>query len=171
MSEKLVLPRFDLPRDSTRIAFRALWAAGGLVVVAVLVLGMAMWHRRSVEIATAEQAAAKVAAARRAAMAPPPSLVPAKAPAAAPGVLAGTAETRSDTRSDTTMAAVVPAAASPEPGHRSVASRARHGGKSSGHARTGARGSTSTAGKAGSAVTARKSSKVDDDFIDKLLSK
>jgi len=167
MSEKLVLPRFDLPRDSMRIAIRALWAAGGLVVVAIFVLGMAMWHRRSVEIATAEQAAAKVAAARRAAMAPPPSLALAKAPAAAPGVLAGTSETRSDT----TMAAVVPAAASPEPGHRSVASRARHGGKSSGHARTGARGSTSTAGKAGSAVTARKSSKVDDDFIDKLLSK
>ena len=163
MSEKLVLPRFDLPRDSTRIAIRALWAAGGLMVVAILVLGMAMWHRRSVDIATVEQAAAKAAAARRAAMAPPPSVAPAKAPAAAPGVLAGTSET--------TMAAVVPAAASPEPGRRSAASRARHGGKSSGHARSGARGSTSTAGKAGSGVTARKSSKVDDDFIDKLLSK
>jgi hypothetical protein len=79
-------------------------------------------------------------------------------------LLAGTAET--------TMAAVVPAAASPEPGHRSAASHARHSGKSFGHARSGARGSTATAGKAGSGVTAtRKSSKVDDDFIDKLLSK
>ncbi|HET6150457.1 MAG TPA: hypothetical protein VFH68_23160 [Polyangia bacterium] len=157
MSEKLVLPRFDLPRDSTRIAIRALWAAGGLVVVATLVLGMAMWHRRSVEIATAERAAA----ARLAAMTPPPPITPAKLPAVAPVALAGTGET--------TMAAVVPATSS-EPGRRSAPSHSRHGGKSPGHARSGPRGSASTAARPASAVTARKS-KVDDDFIDKLLSK
>ena len=71
MSEKVVLPNFDLPRDSTRVAMRVLWAMGGVVVLATLVLGLAMWHHRSLEIATAEQAAAKAEAARRAAMAPP----------------------------------------------------------------------------------------------------
>jgi hypothetical protein len=157
MNEKVVLPRFDLPRDTTRIAMRALWAAGGLVVAAVLVLGMAMWHRRSEEIATAEQAAAKVAAARRAAMAPlAPPAVPARV---ATTPIAGGAET--------TMAAVVPSAAAVETPRRSVSSHARHA-KSSGHARAVARASSPAAGKA--AVSGKKS-KVDDDFIDKLLSK
>src|SRR5947209_2420480 len=73
MSEKLVLPRFDLPRDTTRIAIRAAWAAGALMVVATLVLGMALWHRRSAQLAAAEQVAARAEAARRAALAPPPA--------------------------------------------------------------------------------------------------
>jgi len=166
MNQKVVLPRFDLPRDSTRIAMRVLWAAGALVVVAVLVLGMAMWHRHSVEIATAEQAAAKEEAARRAAMAPPPApAVPAKAPAATPAGLAGSSET--------TMAAVIPPAAPAEPAHRSGASHSRRGGKSAGHARPSARVSSgsSAAGKSAGGATAKRSNKVDDDFIDKLLSK
>ena len=29
MNEKVILPRFDLPRDSTNVAMRALWATGG----------------------------------------------------------------------------------------------------------------------------------------------
>ena len=76
MSEKVVLPNFDLPRDSTRIAMRVLWVMGGVVVLATLVLGVAMWHHRSLEIATAQEAAAKAEAARRAAMAPPPAPAP-----------------------------------------------------------------------------------------------
>src|SRR5438552_10004610 len=76
MSEKVVLPNFDLPRDSTRVAMRVLWVRGGVVVLATLVLGVAMWHHRSLEIATAQQAAAKAEAARRAALAPPPAPAP-----------------------------------------------------------------------------------------------
>ena len=53
MGEKVVLPNFDLPRDSTRVAMRVLWVMGGVVVLATLVLGLAMWHHRSLEIATA----------------------------------------------------------------------------------------------------------------------
>ena len=164
MNQKVVLPRFDLPRDSTRIAIRAVLAAGALMVVAVLVLGMAMWHRRSVEIATAEQAAAKAEAARRAAMAPPAPAAPVQAPAAAPAGLAGSSET--------TMAAVIPSSASSaEPAHRSAVSHSRRGGKSSAHVRPGAHGSASAGGKSASGAPAKRSNKVDDDFIDKLLSK
>jgi len=76
MSEKVVLPNFDLPRDSTRVAMRVLWVMGGVLVVATLILGVAMWHHRSLEIATAQEAAAKAEAARRAAMAPPPAPAP-----------------------------------------------------------------------------------------------
>jgi hypothetical protein len=160
MNQKVVLPRFDLPRDSTRIAIRALCAAGALMVVAVMVLGLAMWHRRSVEIATAEEAAAKAAAIRRAAMAPPAPVVPARTQAPAPLALAGTSET--------TMAAVIPAAA--EPVRRPAASHARRAGKLSAHARSGGRASSATAAKSAGGVTGKRA-KVDDDFIDKLLNK
>ena len=62
MNEKLVLPRFDVPRDSTRIAMRMLWAMGGVVVLATLVLGSGHVAPPALEIATAEEAAAKAAA-------------------------------------------------------------------------------------------------------------
>ncbi len=170
MSEKVVLPRFDLPRDTTRIAIRAAWAAGALMVVATLVLGMALWHRRSAQLAAAEQVAAKAEAARRAAMAPPPAP---KAVAAAPG--APTLGKKGETKTDTTLAAVVPAAAGAEPGSgpRHASARGHHAGKV-GHGRAIARGGADAKGSAaGSARTGRPAgkTKVDDDFIDKLLSK
>jgi hypothetical protein len=164
MNQKVVLPRFDLPGDSTRVAMRALWTAGGLMVVATLVLGVAMWHRRSVEIATAEQAAAKAAAARRAALMPPapPPVAPAKVAAPATAPLVG--------GSQTTMAAVVPTAAPAEMPRRSAGARSRHG-KSVGHARGAARAASSPAASKGGSPVSGKKSRVDDDFIDKLLSK
>ena len=161
MNEKLVLPRFSMPRDATRSAMRALWVAGGMVVVATLVLGMAVWHRRSVELATVEQASAKAAAARRAAMAPAaPTAMPAPKAATQRGALVGMPET--------TLAAVVPAASetpSPTP-HRS-ASRARHGKAS--HAR--AAHAAASDSRSAPAKSAGKKTKVDDDFIDSLLKK
>ena len=165
MSEKLVLPRFDLPRDSTRTAIRVLWGTGGLMVAAILVLGVAMWHRHSEEIATAEQAAAKAAAARRAALAPPaPPVAPVKA-GAAPGALVGSSET--------TMAAVIPATTpAAEPARHSGSLHPRHGAKSASHGRAGAHGAGAKGAPANNpAKNPAKKTKVDDDFIDKLLSK
>jgi len=167
MSTKVVLPRFDLPRDSTRIAFRALWGAGGLVVIATLVLGMALWHRRSVEIATVEARTAKIEAARRAAMAPPPApLAPKVEPTGADPTPAPTLG-----KPDTTMAAVVPTASTEPAAPRRASSRARHGKASHGRAtaHAGAPDAKSAGKVAGKAAGGR--ARVDDDFIDKLLSK
>jgi hypothetical protein len=71
--------------------------------------------------------------------------------------------------SDTTMAAVVPVAAPAETPRRSASSHSRHM-KSSSHARPVARGSSSPASKGASGGSGKKS-RVDDDFIDKLLNK
>jgi hypothetical protein len=165
MNEKVILPRFDLPQDSTRVAMRTLWAAGGLVVLATLILGLAMWRHRAIEIATAEEATARAAAARRAAMAPP---VPAAAPAIAEKVgEAGTARIAAST----TLAAVAP---TDSPRERVVApssARPRHSGKSSSKARMRALidGQKSASVKSTPEKSAGKKSRSNDDVIDRLL--
>jgi hypothetical protein len=175
MSEKVVLPNFDLPRDSTRVAMRALWVMGGVVVLTTLVLGLAMWHHRSLEIATAEQAAAKAEAARRAAMAPPPAPKVVEKPAPIAG---GSTTTLANTAPGSASAAAPAAAADTA---RPVTSARRHSSKAS---RTHMRGAAllekidGKGAKSASAKAASKSSKPegrksksDDDFIDSLLKK
>jgi hypothetical protein len=165
MNEKVILPRFDLPRDSTRVAMRTLWAAGGLVVLATLILGLAMWRHRTLEVATAEQAAAKAAAARRAAMAPPAPPATAAAPRekiAEPGVArAG---------SGATLAAVASTADS-LPEHNVAPSRPHRGGKaSSSKARMRALlDQKGTAQRSAIAKGPGKKARSNDDVIDRLL--
>ena len=43
MSEKVVLPKFDLPGDRIHPALKVLLAVGALMVVSLLVLGGAIW--------------------------------------------------------------------------------------------------------------------------------
>ena len=176
MSEKVVLPNFDLPRDSTRVAMRVLWIMGGVVVVATLVLGVAMWHHRSLEIATAQEAAAKAEAARRAAMAPPPAPAPkvvdkTTAPGASATTLANVAPGSAPAAS---AAAPAAADAAERPAARAHSRRAKAG---RGHGMRGAALLDKIDGKgAKAAAPASKPakpahSKADDDFIDSLLKK
>ena len=65
MGEKVVLPKFDLPGDRMHPTTKVLLAVGALLVVSVLVLGGAVWHRRSLQLA-AEQRQASLIAARTA---------------------------------------------------------------------------------------------------------
>ncbi len=175
MSEKVILPNFDLPRDSTRVAMRALWVMGGVVVLATLVLGLAMWHHRSLEIATAEQAAAKAEAARRAAMAPPP----------APKVVETAPRVVERPGSATTLANVAPGSASDAApaaagdNARPATSARRHSSKAGrSHMRGTAlldkiEGKKSAGAKAAVKTTRAdgRKPKSDDDFIDSLLKK
>jgi hypothetical protein len=62
MSAKVVLPSFNIPSQGPHPAVLALWASGGLVLIAALVLGGAMWHRHAVDLA-AQSATARVLAA------------------------------------------------------------------------------------------------------------
>jgi hypothetical protein len=175
MSEKVVLPNFDLPRDSTRVAMRVLWVMGGVVVVATLVLGVAMWHHRSLEIATAQEAAAKAEAARRAAMAPPPAPAPKVVEkTTAPG---GSATTLANVAAGSAPgSASAPAGADSErPAARPHSRRSAKAGR--GHGMRGAallekldgKGAKATASKP--AKPAGGHAKADDDFIDSLLKK
>jgi hypothetical protein len=61
MSEKVVLPKFDLPGSGPHPAVRALWIVGGLLAVSMLVLGGAMWRHHAAEEAAAQEAKAKIA--------------------------------------------------------------------------------------------------------------
>jgi hypothetical protein len=112
MSEKVVLPKFDLPGQGPHPAVRAVWIVGGLLGLSMVVLGGAMWRHHSLQVAAearaqaliaaraaeataaveeakarAAEAAAKIAAAKAAA-AHPAAAAPAKASTGEPTVLA-----------------------------------------------------------------------------------
>jgi len=175
MSEKVVLPNFDLPRDSTRIAMRMLWVMGGVVVVATLVLGLAMWHHRSLEIASAQEAAAKAEAARRAAMAPPPAPAPKVADkTTAPGGSATTlANVASGSAPGSASAAAAAGADAERPAARAHSRRSAKAGR--GHGMRGAALLEKIDGKgakpASKPAKPAGHAKSDDDFIDSLLKK
>ncbi len=177
MSEKVVLPNFDLPRDSTRVAMRLLWVMGGAVVLATLALGLVMWHHRSQEIATAQEAAAKVEAARRAAMAPPPAPAPKVVEkTTAPGGSATTLANIAPGSASGSASTAAPAAGDTErPAARAHSRRGAKTGR--GHGMRGAallekidgKGAKATASKPAKPAGGR--AKSDDDFIDSLLKK
>src|SRR4051794_4178122 len=62
MSEKVVLPKFDLPGQGPHPAVRMLWIAGGSMGIALLVLGGAMWRHHSMQLAAEARAQAMIAA-------------------------------------------------------------------------------------------------------------
>jgi hypothetical protein len=179
MSEKVVLPNFDLPRDSTRLAMRVLWVMGGVVVVATLALGMAMWHHRSLEIATVQEAAAKAEAARRAAMAPPPAPAPQVVEKATPGgsatTFANIAAGSATGSAPGSASAAAPAGADAD--HAAARAHSRRGAKAGrGHGMRGAALLEKIDGKGAKpaskpAKPAGGHAKSDDDFIDSLLKK
>jgi len=151
MSDKVVLPRFDLPRDESQRAFRLLWFTVGLVVLGVFGLGAAVWRHQKLEEADA---------ARVAALLNPPPPPPSPHPAAAvPSPAASSA-------------GVVAVAAQPDNGAHNPAGKGesetaatrklRHHGASKLHGKALA--------KSGSPKVASKSGSKKEDPIDKLLS-
>jgi hypothetical protein len=187
MGEKVVLPNFDLPRDGTRVAMRVAWGMGGVVVLATFILGLAMWHHRSLEIASQQEAAARAEAARRAAMAlrlaamaprlaamaPPPA--PKVVEKAAPmGGSATTLANVAGTSAASSSTGAAPAAADAE---RPVARAHRRSAKAGrAHGKSGAALLERIEGKGGKPASkpAKASgghSRSDDDFLDSLLKK
>jgi hypothetical protein len=171
MGEKVVLPNFDLPGDSTRVAMRVLWGMGGVVVLATLILGLAMWRHRSLEIASQQEAAAKAEAARRAAMAPPPApKVVEKAP------MGGSATTLANVAATSPASSAAGAAQAAPEAERPAARAHRRSTKSGrGHGKSAAALLERIDGKgakpASKPAKASGHSKSDDDFLDSLLKK
>src|SRR5262245_19261980 len=62
MSEKVVLPKFDLPGDRMHPAMKLLMMVGGLMLVSLLILGAALWRHRSMEVAEETRKQALIAA-------------------------------------------------------------------------------------------------------------
>jgi len=62
MSEKVVLPKFDLPGQSTHPAVLAMRVVGGVLAAAFVVLLLAMWRHPSLPLAAEARAQAIIAA-------------------------------------------------------------------------------------------------------------
>jgi hypothetical protein len=62
MSEKVVLPKFDLPGDRMHPAMKVLLSVAGLLVFAMVLLGGALWRHRSMELAEEARKQAVIAA-------------------------------------------------------------------------------------------------------------
>jgi hypothetical protein len=62
MSEKVVLPKFDLPGQGPHPAVRVLQVVGGVLALAMLILGGAMWRHHSMQVAAEARAQALIAA-------------------------------------------------------------------------------------------------------------
>ncbi len=180
MSEKVVLPKFDLPGQGPHPAIKALWIVGGLLAVAVLGLSGALWHHHSQQIAAVQEALeAKAAIAARAAEAIAATEA-AKAKIAEAAAKAAAAKAGSKSNGKTAGAAVVatqgdtnaetgdkPAADHHHSSHHHASAHASHGGSSGSSGSSGSKAiakSDSHANKSSAASNKKK-----DDAIDKLL--
>jgi hypothetical protein len=158
MAEKVVLPKFDLPGDRMHPTTKILLGVGVLLLVSLMVLGGAVWHRRSLQLA-AEQRQAALIAARTA-----------EANAAAEAAKARIAEAEAKKAADQAKAAEKLAAKNaPAPAATADA------GKATAHKGGARKGSSKGSSKAVASATPAKDekkssgSKRDDAAIDKLL--
>jgi hypothetical protein len=62
MSEKVVLPKFDLPGKQMHPAVKLLWMVGGLLALSMLALGGALWRHHAQEVAEENRKQAEIAA-------------------------------------------------------------------------------------------------------------
>jgi hypothetical protein len=173
MSEKVVLPKFDLPGQGPHPAIKALWIVGGLLGLSMLGLGGALWHHQSQQVAAEEavkaaadartaEAVAAADAAKAKLAADEQAKAQAKADAKAGVKTAGAHAAVAVAKNEKDDAGDKPAAtADHKHGHHHASSHASHGGKTlangDGHA-----------GKS-SASSSSSSNKKKDDAIDKLL--
>ncbi len=61
MSEKVVLPKFDLPTERTHPAIKAVAIVGSVLVFSMLILGGAIWKRRAAQLAAEQRRDALIA--------------------------------------------------------------------------------------------------------------
>jgi hypothetical protein len=83
MSEKVVLPKFNVPGLRPHWMVMALWGVGGLVVIQAVVFAVIAWRHQGAEAAAAAASAPPAVAAAPAARVPDPVAAPAVAPSAA----------------------------------------------------------------------------------------
>ena len=174
MSEKVVLPKFDLQRKQTHPAVKLLWMVGGLLGLAMLALGGALWRHRSMELAEENRKQAEIAAKTAQANA---ELEAAKARQAEAVAAVAMAKAKAEAElaakksaADTAHpgAPAAPKAVAPS-GYAKVATTAgRHHGGHHG-ATKGAKATVAKGGADDKAKPGAKPGKKGDDVVDKLL--
>lgn len=162
MSEKVVLPKFDLPGQGPHPAIRVLQVAGGLMGAALLVLGVAMWRHHSMQVAAEARAQALIATRAAEAAAAIEAAKAREAEAAAKIVAAKAAKEAAK------LAAAEAAKASAAEAANSASSSSKS--KSRHHAKAGGKGAGKAVAAAAKTEDKKPSgSKRDDAAIDKLL--
>lgn len=156
MSEKVVLPKFDLPGDRMHPAMKMLLLVAGLLVLSMVLLGGALWRHRSMELAEEARKQAIIAArtAEANAVAEAAKARQAEAKASEAAAAAKIAEAKAGKVAAAT--ADKPAAASPSRRHSS-------------RSKSGSKGAVAKADDKKPAAPAKGGSKKGDDVIDKLL--
>jgi hypothetical protein len=170
MSEKVVLPKFDLPGDRPHPALRMLWIVGGLLGVSILALGGAMWRHHALETAAEARAQAAVAArAAEAAAAIEAARVRATAAAEAKAAAAAAAKLAVADKADEAAAADDVVLASAAGAGADAASRPSRGHHSNRHHTASKSRALAKTTSADDKRSVRKSTR-DDGAIDRLLS-
>jgi len=160
MSEKVVLPKFDLPGKQMHPAVKLLWAVGAMLTLSMGALGLALWRHHAMEVAEENRKEAEIAAKTAEANAAAEAAKARQAEAAAKVALA---EANAKAAANAKLAAAQEAKAG-------ASSAGAH--KHSGHHAAKA-GAKTTVAKAGAGddkpKSAGKSTKKGDDVVDKLL--
>ena len=158
MSEKVVLPKFDLPGKQMHPAVKLLWMVGGLMALAVLALGGALWRHHSMEQAEEARKQGEIAAKTAQANA---EIEKAKARAEEAKMKVALAEAEAKAK--------LAAKAAPPPAGDAKGTARKHSGRH-GSSKSGSK--TTVATKAGGddkKPAAKAGGKKGDDVVDKLL--
>jgi hypothetical protein len=160
MSEKVVLPKFDIPGQGPHPAIRVLMASGILFAVALVALGGALWRHHSQQVAAEEHAQAILAARAAEAAAAVEAAKARAAEAVAKVAAAKAAAEQAKAAAALAKAGDGAGAATAEPGgHRSQ----RH------HGKVAAKGGAAPGKVVAKSEGKRSGDKRDDAAIDKLL--
>jgi hypothetical protein len=165
MSEKVVLPKFDIPSESMHPAIKAVLSVGVVLLISMVILGGAVWRRRSAQMAAEARVEALIAARTAEANAVAEA---AKARAAEAAAREAAAQAKI---AATKAAAVAAASAKHDEGSKTVASASGHhraGGHHHGKAVASKGAVAAKSGGSDDKKTAPKSTR-NNDAIDKLL--
>ena len=166
MSDKVVLPKFDLPGDRTHPAVKVLWAAVSVFLLCLLALGGALWHQHSLQLA-AEKRQSDLVAARTAEANAAAEAAKARVAEAAAKVAAAE-QAKAAEKAEKLAAKNAPPSATADAGKAGSGHHgARHHGSSKGASKALAKAGTPDDKKGAAKQPA--GSKRDDAAIDKLL--
>jgi hypothetical protein len=160
MSEKVVLPKFDLPGKQIHPAVKLLWLVGGLLTLSMSALGLALWRHHSMEVAEENRKQAEIAAKTAQANAETERAKARQAEAVAQVAMArAKAEAEANAKKNP-----------PSGDSKQVAVAGRHHGGHHGAAKAGSKTTVAKAGTDDKAKAGAKSGgKKGDDVVDKLL--
>ena len=173
MSEKVVLPKFDIPSESVHPVVKAVAIVGALLLISMLILGGAIWKRREAQLAAEQRRDALIAARVAEANA---AIEAAKARAAEAAAKVAAAKAEAAAKIEAAKLAAAAAKAHPADGSNAAVADASGGHHHGHHGKAGAKGKGKGKGDSGAVAAKGSDDKKsaakggrDNAAIDKLL--